>query len=114
MVVINWYLHFQVHARKLRRPVDTVDLEELPDSCERTEALVLWLSCEGQTDDWELFSGTSILSAIRDCQGLMVAALVDLRTKKAEQVSQQALQGFGSKMKIKNTKVPSGPKERLN
>ena len=27
---------FQVNASKLRSPLDTVDLEELPDSCERT------------------------------------------------------------------------------
>ena len=33
----------------------TLDLEELPDSRERTGAPVLWLSCEGQTDVWELF-----------------------------------------------------------
>ena len=38
---------FQVNASKLRRPLDTVDLEELPDSRERTGAPVLWLSCEG-------------------------------------------------------------------
>ena len=39
---------FQVNASKLTRPLDTVDLEELPDSRERTGAPVLWLSCEGQ------------------------------------------------------------------
>ena len=33
---------------ELRRPLNTVDLEELPDSRERTGAPVLWLSCEGQ------------------------------------------------------------------
>ena len=32
------------------------DLEELPDSRERAGAPVLWLSCEGQIDVWELFS----------------------------------------------------------
>ena len=41
------------------------------------------LSCDGQLDVWELFSDTSYLSAILDRQGLMVAAPVDLRTKKA-------------------------------
>ena len=41
---------FQVNVSKLRRP-----LEELPDSRERTRALVLWLSCEGQIEVWELF-----------------------------------------------------------
>ena len=75
---------FEVNASKLRKPLDTVDLEELPDSRERTGAPVLWLSCEGQTDIWELFSDISSLSAILDRQGLLVAAPVDLRTKKAE------------------------------
>ena len=31
-------------------------LEELPDSRERTGAPVLWLSCEGQMDVWEMCS----------------------------------------------------------
>ena len=61
---------FQVNASKLRRPLDTVDLEELPDSRERTGAPVLWLSCEGQINVRELFSDTSYLSAILDRQGL--------------------------------------------
>ena len=51
MVVINNGTSiFQVNASKLRRALDTVDLEEPPDSCERTGAPVFWLSCEGQTD----------------------------------------------------------------
>ena len=50
---------FQVNASELRRPLDSVDLDELPDSGERTGAPVLWLSCEGQTDVWELFSDDS-------------------------------------------------------
>ena len=41
---------FQTNISKLRRPLDTVDLEELPDSRERTGAPVLWLSCERQAD----------------------------------------------------------------
>ena len=41
---------FQVNVSKLRKPLDTVDPEELPDSRERTGAPVLWLSCEGQID----------------------------------------------------------------
>ena len=93
---------FQVNASKLRRPSDTEDLQELPDSRERTGAPVLWLSCEGQTDVWELFSDNSYLSAILDRQGLLVAAPVDLRTKKTESFSLQALEGFWSKIKIKN------------
>ena len=74
MVVINTGTSiFQVDASTLRRPLDTVDLEEPPGSCERTGAPVLWLSCEGQVDVWELFSDNSYLSSIFDRQGLMVA-----------------------------------------
>ena len=83
----------------------TVDLEELPDSRERTGALVLWLSCEGQTDVLELFSDNSYLSAVLDRQGLLVAALVDLRTKNLDSISPQFLQGFWSKLKEKNPKI---------
>ena len=50
---------FHANISKLRRPLDTVDLEELPDSRERARAPVLWLSCEGQIDVWELFSDNS-------------------------------------------------------
>ena len=55
---------FQINASKLRRPLDTADLKELPDSRERSGAPVLWLSCEVQTDVWELFTDNSYLSAI--------------------------------------------------
>ena len=41
---------FQVNVSKLRRP-----WEELPESRERTGAFVLWVSCEGQIEVWELF-----------------------------------------------------------
>ena len=54
---------FQANVSKQRRPLDTVDLEELPGSRGRTGAPVLWLSCEGQTDVWELCSENSYLSA---------------------------------------------------
>ena len=47
---------FQATISKLKRPLDTVDLEELPDSRERTRAPVLCLSCERQEDVWEMFS----------------------------------------------------------
>ena len=95
MLVINTCTYiFQVNASRLRRPLDTVDLEEPPDSCDRTGAPVLWLSCEGQIDVWELFSDKSYLSAILVRQGLMVAAPVDLRTNKAEGLSPQAMQGI--------------------
>ena len=96
---------FQLNASKPRRPLDTVDLEELLDSCERTGAPVLWLSCESQTDVWELFSDNSYLSAILDRQGPMVAAPTDLRTKKAESFSPQTMQGFRSKINLKNPKM---------
>ena len=96
---------FQVNASKLRRLLVTEDLEELPDSCERTGAPVLWLSCEDQTDVWELFSDNFYLSALLDRQGLVNADPVDLRTKKAESFTPQALQGFWSKIKIKNPKI---------
>ena len=76
------------------KEMGTVDLEELPDSRERPRAPVLWLSCRCQIDVWKLFSDNSFLSAIFDRQGLMVAAPVDLRTKKAESFSPQLLQGF--------------------
>ena len=66
---------------------------------------MLWLSCEGQTDVWDLFSDNSFLSAILHRQRLMDAAPVDLGTKKAESFSPQALQGFWSKIKLKNPKI---------
>ena len=75
---------YQVNASKLRRLLDAVDLEELPDSRERTRAPVLWLSCDGQKDVWVLFSDNSYLSAIIDRQGLLFPASVDLRTNNTE------------------------------
>ena len=82
MVVINIGTSIlQVDASKLRRPSDTADREESPDSCERTGALVLLLSCDGQTDVLELFSDNSYVSAVLDRQGLMVAAPVDFENK---------------------------------
>ena len=79
-------------------------LEELPDSRERTRAPVLSLFCESQIDVLELFSD-NYLSAILDRQGILVAAPIDLRTKKAESFSPQLLQGFWSKLKIKNPNI---------
>ena len=84
--------------------MDTVDLEQLPDSCEREGALVLWLSCEDQIDVWEMFSDTSYLSAILDRQELQVAAAIDLRTKKAESFLAAADTGLLAK-KDKNPKI---------
>ena len=72
--------------------MDTLDLQELAASYERTGAPVLWLSCDGQTDVWELFTDN-------------FAAPVDLRAKEADSFSPQTLQGSWSKMKIKNSKV---------
>ena len=105
----------QVNASKLRRPLDTVGLEEPPDSCERTEAPVLWLFCEGQIDIWKRYSANSCLSATLDRQGLMVAVPTDQRTKKSEGFSPRALQGFWSKIETKNPKiVASFPTALLN
>ena len=95
---------FQVSASKSRRPLDTVDLEELPDSREQTGAPVLWLSCQSQIDVWELFSGNFHLSAILDRQGLSVTVPVDLGTKNSESFSPELLQGFWSKLR-KNPKI---------
>ena len=94
MAVISTEATIHQVKSELRRPLYTVDLEELPDSRERTGAPVLWLSCEGQMDVWELFSGKSYLRAILDRQGLQVAAPLHFRTKKIENFSQQLLQGF--------------------
>ena len=91
----------QANVSKLIIALNTVDPEEPPDSCERTGANVLWLSCEGQIDVWKLFSDNSYLSAILDRQGLQVAATADLRTKNIAHFSPQLLQGFWSKMKEK-------------
>ena len=71
----------------------------------KQEAPVLWLSCEGQIDVWDMFSDNSYLSAILVRQGLKVAAPVDLRTKKTESFSPQLLQGFWHKLKKKNPKI---------
>ena len=84
----------QANISKLRRPLDTVDLEELPDSRERGGAPVLWLSCEGQIDVWEMFSDNTYLSAILDRQGLEVVGPIDVRTTKADSLWPQLVQGF--------------------
>ena len=103
-VVIAGATIFQALISKLRRPLDSVDLEELPDSRERAGAAVLWLSCEGQMDVWDTFSDNSYLSAILGRQGLEVVAPIDLRTKKAESFSPQLIQGFWQKLE-KNPKI---------
>ena len=81
MAVVSRATISQVNVSKLRRPLDTVDLEKLPDSRERTRPPVH-------------------LSAIVDRQGLL-AAPADLRTMKAESFSARLLQGFWSKIKKK-------------
>ena len=55
---------------------------------------MLWLSCEGQADVWEMFSDSSYLSAILDRQGLLGAAPIDQRTKRADNFSPQLLQSL--------------------
>ena len=50
---------FQANTSNLRKQLNTVDLEELSESRQRARAPVLWLSCEGQMDIWEMFSDNS-------------------------------------------------------
>ena len=45
-----WCDHTSGKKTMLRRLMESVNLEDLPDSRERARALVLWLSCEGQID----------------------------------------------------------------
>ena len=78
----------------LRRSLDTVDLEELPDSRERKRAPVLCPSCEGQAAVLEMFSDNSYLSAILDRQRLLVAAPRELTTQKAENFYATATAGL--------------------
>ena len=86
--------------------MDTVDLEELLDSRERTGALVLWLSFDGQRNVLELFSDNSYLSAILDRQGLLVAAQKEtLEPRRLGNFSSQQLQVFWSKLKKKSPKI---------
>ena len=87
VVISSGASFFQVRVSKLRRPLGTLDLEQPPDSRERTGAPVLWLSCEGQIDVWVMFSDNSYLSAILDRQGLLVAAAVVFRKKRVLKAS---------------------------
>ena len=103
VVICTGASNFQVNVSKLRRPLDTVDLEKLPDSRERTGAPVLLLCCEGQIDVWELFSDNSYLSAILDRQGLLVAAPVNLRTKKNRKLLTIAIAGHFVKAQRKES-----------
>ena len=56
MAVVSTEATIHQLKSELRRLYYTVDLEELPDSRERTGAPVLWHSCEGQMDVWEMCS----------------------------------------------------------
>ena len=82
---------FQANISKLRRPLDTLDLEELLDS-----APVLWLSCEVQID---VLGDVLNLSAILDRQDFRLPLQLTLRTKKAESFSPQLIHGFWHKLK---------------
>ena len=62
MVVINTGAFISGKCKQVKGDLWTLDLEEHPDSRERAGAPVLWLSCEGQIDVWELFSDNSYLS----------------------------------------------------
>ena len=49
MAMTNQDLHTEENQK-------LANLEKLPDSRERSGVPVLWLSCEGQIDVWEMFS----------------------------------------------------------
>ena len=63
MVISTGASIFLVNTSKLRRPSDTVDLEELPDSRERTGAPVLWLLVEVK----EMFGSCSLTNSFFEC-----------------------------------------------
>ena len=52
-----------------------------------------------------MFQDNSCLTAIVNRQGLQVATLIDLRTKKAESVSPQLIQGFWQKLMRNSPKI---------
>ena len=90
---------------KFRRPFDTVDLEELPDSCERTGALVLWLSCKGQADFGEMFSDISYFERHSWSTRTSGCSTSRRESKEIWEFSPQLLQGFWYKLKKKNPKI---------
>ena len=108
---------FHASISNFRRPLDTVDLEELPYSRERPGAPHPWLSCEGHADVWEMLSVNSYLSTILDRQGLLTATPIDLRTKKPEHFTPQLPQGFWYKLNKKDSQdrwdVPNCCNEEL-
>ena len=90
----------------IRGFLDNVDLEELPDSRERTGAFVLWLSCEGQADVWDMFQTILIWAPfLTDKDFFLLAAPIDFRTKKADNLPPQLLHGFWYKLQKKNPKI---------
>ena len=96
---------FQVNARKPRRPLDTVDLEELPDSREGTGVPVLWLSREGQTDVWELFSDNSFSVPVLIDKDFQWQPQLTSELKKSERFFTTAVaRAFGRSSKIR---IPS-------
>ena len=105
MVVINTGASiFHVNASKLRRFLDTLDLEEQLRVSEQ-EHLCCGYLVKGRTEFWDLFADNSYLSAILDRHGLLVTAPINLRKKKAESFSPQALQGFRSEITRKSLKI---------
>ena len=98
-----WYLHFSGKCKsRQRRPLDTVDLREPPDSCERTgapRAVGFLVKVKPMSGNCAL--KISYLTAILGRHGLMDAAPADLK-KKAECFSPQLLQGFWSMLKTKD------------
>ena len=92
----------QVNISKLRRPSGTVDLEQSPDSRERTRAPVLCLlSCRGQIDVWELFVTSLILalSLIDKDSWLQTQSTLEQRKLRASHHSY--CRAFWSKLKEK-------------
>ena len=75
--------HISGKHKQAEETVDTGIWKIFRDSRDRARAPVLWLSCEGQLDIWEMFSDNLSLTG-KDSQ---VAAPIDLRTKKAESFS---------------------------
>ena len=64
------------------------------------QILWIWKNFQTRVSEQEhLFYGNSYWSAILDRQGPPVAAPTDLRTKKADNLTPQQLQGFGYKLK---------------
>ena len=72
---------FRVNVCKLGRLLDTVDLEEPPDSRERTGARVLWLSCELST-----IAGLLVKAQGRESKIVVMSQMVTTKNAKQKEV----------------------------